>query len=198
MATIVDVLNFVFKYKNNEIIIIIDDEKVPWFYRKQITDMLGYSNATVASHHIEDINMTTYEKIKDYTDKKYNLQFHCVMINESGLYDMLRNINTPLARKFKFWLYEEVLPEIRKTGKYELDKKNKAELDKVNERLKSYEHKEKTVMDELKSRDKRIETLEFNQKKNKYPDGGYIYVMKPSNAHDVPEDEDQLLKSGKT
>jgi prophage antirepressor-like protein len=87
MATIVDVFNYVFKYKNEDVIIIIDDEKIPWFYRKQITNMLGYSNTTVASsYYTEDINMTTYDKIKDYAKKKYNLQDHCVMSQDFMIY----------------------------------------------------------------------------------------------------------------
>jgi hypothetical protein len=111
---------------------------------------------------------------------------------------MFKEVNTNAAKQFKLWLFEDVLPSIRKTGKYELDSKTKIELDKVNEQLKSYERDKHLVIDELKKRDKRIETLEFNQKKNKYPDGGYVYVLKLGNTQDVSDDEDQLLKHGKT
>jgi len=40
-------------------------------------------------------------------------------INESGLYSLILGSRKPEAKKFKKWVTSEVLPAIRKTGKYE-------------------------------------------------------------------------------
>jgi phage antirepressor YoqD-like protein len=40
------------------------------------------------------------------------------IINESGLYNVILRSDKPNAKKFKKWITSEVLPSIRKTGKY--------------------------------------------------------------------------------
>lgn len=42
-----------------------------------------------------------------------------VIINESGLYALIFGSKLPSAKRFKHWVTSEVLPSIRKTGKYE-------------------------------------------------------------------------------
>lgn len=44
-----------------------------------------------------------------------------VIINESGLYSLILRSRKPEAKAFKKWVTSEVLPSIRKTGKYQLD-----------------------------------------------------------------------------
>ncbi|WP_334310648.1 Bro-N domain-containing protein [Dolichospermum circinale] len=41
-----------------------------------------------------------------------------VFINEPGLYQLVMRSNLPSAEKFQDWVFEEVLPSIRKTGSY--------------------------------------------------------------------------------
>ena len=41
-----------------------------------------------------------------------------VLINEPGLYELSMRIRTPQAKQFREWVFEEVLPTIRKTGAY--------------------------------------------------------------------------------
>lgn len=41
-------------------------------------------------------------------------------INESGLYSLILSSKLPQAREFKRWVTSEVLPQIRRTGRYEL------------------------------------------------------------------------------
>ena len=42
------------------------------------------------------------------------------LINESGLYSLILKSKMPSAKKFKRWVTSEVLPQIRKTGSYDL------------------------------------------------------------------------------
>lgn len=41
------------------------------------------------------------------------------IINESGLYSLVLGSRKPEAKRFKKWVTSEVLPAIRKTGRYE-------------------------------------------------------------------------------
>lgn len=43
-----------------------------------------------------------------------------LIINESGLYSLILKSIKPEAKKFKRWITHDVLPSIRKTGKYEI------------------------------------------------------------------------------
>lgn len=46
------------------------------------------------------------------------------IINESGLYALIFGSKLDSARRFKHWVTSEVLPSLRKTGSYEMPKKN--------------------------------------------------------------------------
>lgn len=50
-------------------------------------------------------------------------------INKSGLCELIFFSNLPNAKKFKDWVFEEVLPSLRKTGKYEIYQQKKAEAE---------------------------------------------------------------------
>lgn len=43
-----------------------------------------------------------------------------MVLEEAGVYQLIFGSNMPNAEKFQYWVFEEVLPSIRKTGKYEL------------------------------------------------------------------------------
>lgn len=45
-------------------------------------------------------------------------------INEDGLYDVILDSRKPEAKKFRKWITSEVLPTIRKTGRYEVQAVN--------------------------------------------------------------------------
>jgi len=46
-------------------------------------------------------------------------------INESGLYSLILSSKLDSAKRFKRWVTSEVLPQIRKNGRYELEQHNK-------------------------------------------------------------------------
>lgn len=60
-----------------------------------------------------------------------------------------------------------------------MEEKYKDQLSELNEQISKYE--------------KKINVLENNQKKNKYPDGGIIYIVRSNNI-----DDDSYLKLGYT
>lgn len=91
----------------------IDGE--PWFIGKDVAERLGYTNSrrAIAAHVDEDDKGVT----KCYTPGGAQ---QLTVINESGVYALIFGSKLPDAKRFKHWVTSEVLPAIRKTGKYSL------------------------------------------------------------------------------
>lgn len=88
-----------------------------WFVAKDITDNLGYQNGSRdITRHVDEedrqiISLFISGQNRDVT-----------IINESGMYALVLGSTLPNAKKFKHWVTSEVLPQIRKTGKYEMQR----------------------------------------------------------------------------
>ncbi len=104
-----------FRFNNDEVrTVLINDE--PYFVGKDVADILGYSNARDAlAKHVDDEDRDTVA-FRDGTSGNPNLS----VINESGVYSLILGSKLPEAKKFKRWVTSEVLPAIRKTGRYQV------------------------------------------------------------------------------
>jgi len=91
-----------------------------WFVAKDVCDMLGHSNSRKAVQRHVDEDDVTFSYITDSLGRK--VRFSC--INESGLYALILQSRKKEAKQFKRWVTSEVLPSIRKTGKYDLANKS--------------------------------------------------------------------------
>lgn len=102
----------IFKFEESTSIrsLIKDDE--PWFVAKDICDVLGLSNITEALRNLDDDELTS-EILKSGNQGR-----EMKLVSESGLYALVIRSNKPNARKFRKWITAEVLPAIRKTGRY--------------------------------------------------------------------------------
>lgn len=84
----------------------------PWFVAKDVANVLGISNVA--------------DNIKNYPDKEKDIDSVYTLggkqkmatISEAGLYRMIFQSRKPEAERFKDWVFNEVLPSIRKTGHY--------------------------------------------------------------------------------
>ena len=102
-----------------------------YFVGKDVASALGYRNAPKAmADHVDDED-------KGIT-KCYTLggNQEMTVINESGLYSLILSSKLESAKRFKRWVTSEVLPAIRKNGRYELEKQN-SQLCKQNRVLES-------------------------------------------------------------
>lgn len=89
----------------------------PWFVGRDIAERLGYSNPRDAlSKRVcaEDKGVANCDTLGGKQD--------LVIINESGLYSLILSSKLPRAKEFKHWVTSEVLPTIRKTGRYHVPK----------------------------------------------------------------------------
>jgi prophage antirepressor-like protein len=178
MTTLIDLYNGLLKYDNNDIVIVIDENNSIWFYGRQVAQILQYKSTNEIILRLDGNNKKAYRDIKSYSHYKYNIQDHALFINESALYELTFKSRMPDARRFREWVTSEVIPTIRKTGSYIIDEKSKKKMDDINKKLKAYK--------------KRVKILENNQKKERYPDGGYIYVIQ------APDNDKKKYKIGKT
>ncbi len=92
-------------------VIMIGD--APWFVAVDVCDALTIGNNRMALERLDDD-----EKGVSSIDTLGGLQ-DLSIINESGLYSLILTSRKPEAKKFKKWVTSEVLPAIRKTGRYE-------------------------------------------------------------------------------
>ena len=104
-----------FTFKSNSVRVITDKNQEPWFCANDVCDILGYSNPRDAiSKHCKAGGVT-----KRDTPTKSAVQ-EMTFINEPNLYRLIIKSRKPEAEPFEAWVFEEVLPQIRKTGKYQL------------------------------------------------------------------------------
>lgn len=86
----------------------------PWFVGKDVADILGYQNGS------RDVNRHVDEDDRqNYQNGTFESNRGLTIINESGLYSLVLSSKMPKAKEFKRWVTSEVIPAIRKTGKYE-------------------------------------------------------------------------------
>lgn len=103
-----------FKFNSSTVRVITDDNGEPWFVAKEIAAVLGYSDAEAMTRKLDD-------------DEKQNLQIvgfgprGVTVINEAGLYSCILTSQKEEAKPFKRWVTHDVLPSIRKTGRFEAE-----------------------------------------------------------------------------
>ena len=97
-----------------EIVSYIDKNLVVWFYGKEVAQILGYQK--------------TRNAIEKHVSKKYKKEApiqgplggkqKCIFIKEAGLYELVFKSRLPAAKIFREWVFDKVLPSIRKYGYY--------------------------------------------------------------------------------
>jgi anti-repressor protein len=104
----------VFSYADTTIrTMVIDDE--PWFVARDVLDVRGRTNLTEALRGLDDDEFSTTEVV----DSAGRRQPNAYIVNEPGLYSLILRSRKPEAKAFKRWITHEVLPAIRRTGRYE-------------------------------------------------------------------------------
>jgi anti-repressor protein len=93
-----------------------------WWVAKDVCDILELSDVSKAISRL-DIDEKGQSQIPTPGGKQTVL-----IVNESGLYNLIIRSDKPEAKKFKKWVTSEVLPSIRKTGKYDSSQKSDDEL----------------------------------------------------------------------
>lgn len=102
---------------------ILDIKGNPWFGATKAAVALGYSNPRKAIiDHCKAKGVTIRDSLTD--GGKQAIKF----IDEGNLYRLIVRSKLPEAERFESWVFDEVLPQIRKTGSYSVQPKSQAEL----------------------------------------------------------------------
>lgn len=102
-----------FTYEGHDVrSVLIDDE--PWFVAADVATVLGYSVASAMTRTLD-------------SDEKGVQTLHTpggpqelAIISEPGLFSAVIRSRVPGAQAFKRWVTHDVLPQIRRTGRYEV------------------------------------------------------------------------------
>ena len=86
----------------------------PWLVAKDLCDYLELSDVSKSLERLDDDEKLTRKVFVSGQDRTMWL------VNESGTYALILRSNKPKAREFRKWITNEVLPSIRKTGRYEI------------------------------------------------------------------------------
>lgn len=105
----------IFKFEESFTVRTVIKDNEPWFVAKDVCDVLGLTNPSEALKSLDNDEKTTLRN----SEGRAGAGAQCFnIINESGLYALVIRSNKPNARKFRKWITSEVLPAIRKTGRY--------------------------------------------------------------------------------
>ncbi|MBQ6163930.1 MAG: hypothetical protein IJK23_05600 [Clostridia bacterium] len=101
----------VFTYAGTQVRAVEKDGE-PWFVLKDVCDVLRISNSRNVVERLDED-----EKGVHLMDTPGGEQ-QMTIINESGLYNVILRSDKPEAKPFRKWVTSEVLPSIRRTGRY--------------------------------------------------------------------------------
>ena len=91
-----------------------------FFAGKDVAQALGYRNCKDALYkHVDPEDKQLFQRSQNAT---FDVPTRGItIINESGLYSLILSSKLPNAKRFKRWVTGEVLPELRRSGRYSVD-----------------------------------------------------------------------------
>jgi len=167
--TLREVYDNIFVFNGSKILLLFDKHNTIWLSFNSILRSLGYSDLKKyrKRHDLSDSYFSSYEII--YPQSKLNTikidyqKPNEKFINEAGLYLLLSQSSKPVAKELSRMLFTDVLPDIRKTGKFALNTTDRKGMNKLTKKLKNYQTEVKRTL------------------KQSFPDKtgkGFIYVLK--------------------
>ena len=103
-----------FQFEGRQVRVITDEQGEPWFVAADVCACLAIRNPSDALNRLDDD-----EKGLGQTETPGGEQSMST-VNEAGLYNLVLGSRKPEARRFKRWVTHEVLPAIRRTGRYSI------------------------------------------------------------------------------
>ena len=125
---------FVFKESD---VRVLNIDNYPWFVAKDLCLILELSDVSMSLKRLDDDEKLTQTLFVSGQNRDMSV------VSESGMYSLVLTSRKPQAKAFKKWITSEVLPSIRKTGKYEtqpvLESKPRYEVGSVQDHIEGLE-----------------------------------------------------------
>ena len=158
-------VTFDFETKPGQKIKIVGTFYDPYFCGKDVCTILEYTTIKNTLNKLDNnykkdlktiINEVvsaaeTTSKIEIPTTLTYN-DGKAIYLNEPGLYALIMKSETPFAKTFQKFVYEQILPSIRKRGRFQLEQTIALKDDKIDELsalVKQMDIRSKEMMSEL-------------------------------------------------
>lgn len=84
----------------------------PWFVAKDVCEALELGNTSMALERLDDDELISVKLMSGGQNREM------IVVNEPGLYSLILGSRKPEAKAFKRWVTHDILPAIRKTGRY--------------------------------------------------------------------------------
>lgn len=101
-----------FNFRKAQVRIVTEDDGTPWFVGKDVCDVLGYANSSKSmGDHCKGVT------------KRYPLQTvggiqETRVLSEGDTLRLIINSTLPAAQDFESWVFDDLLPTLRRTGTY--------------------------------------------------------------------------------
>lgn len=106
----------IFNFQDNPnfpVKVIIQNDK-EYFLAKNVCNILELANVSQALSRLEKDDIISNDTLTNGGMQKMSY------VSEAGLYELVFASKKPEAKEFKKWVFNKVLPDIRKTGKFEI------------------------------------------------------------------------------
>lgn len=108
-----------FAFGDNMVRVRMDENGNPWWVAKDVCRVLGLENNREAISNLDDDEKADV-RITDTSSNGVEQRRTVNIISESGLYALVFRSRKPEAKAFSKWVRTDVLPALRKTGRYEV------------------------------------------------------------------------------
>ena len=122
--------------------IIVKENGEPLFCLKDVATCLGYANPTDAVSQRCDPSCVCVLQTQHESGTK-----HTKFGSESEVYRLIFGSKLDSAKKFQDWVFKEVLPSIRKTGSYSVQKTPQTYIEALKETLRLAEENERLSLE---------------------------------------------------
>mgnify|MGYP001559832816 CR=1 FL=1 len=104
-----------FQFNGQDIPAIRDDDGQPWWKAADVCQQCEIKNVSKACERL-DADEKAVITLSDSAGRSQDM----LIVNEAGLYTLVLSSRKNAAKTFKRWVTHDVIPQIRKTGRYEL------------------------------------------------------------------------------
>lgn len=131
-SSLIDPKNNIIKFDGHRFVsFFVDDPNNPdnwnvWIQGSDICKSLGYANLAEAIQlNVTDQNKINFAKLIEFFPHLLNLchkniDKKTIFININGFFELIHDSKKPFAKKLKYWIDNEVLPSLIKTGYYNM------------------------------------------------------------------------------
>lgn len=186
----------IFKFENTPVQTIVENNEI-FFRATQLAELLQYKNPHDALRKHVDSDDLAKREIVNTINKRAQVLF----VNESGMYSLVLSSKLEQAKKVKRWVTSEVLPAIRKTGKYQLQPQQlalptlnndfKQAMIKILNYASQYEVFQRAICTKRGEAQQRQMEFFFSEISDKE---SYLFIFKPNIAQDIQQASDLLHK----